>query len=52
MIGWLVLALVVVLYASCAFLVGVVVGRRLAEPESCVSCDADGIVERVVGRRP
>lgn len=47
MIGWLVLgALAAVLYASCAFVVGVVVGRRLAGPESCVSFDADRIVER------
>jgi len=46
-IGWLVLgALAAVLYASCAFVVGVVVGHRLAEPASCVSFDADRIVER------
>lgn len=45
MSGWLVLGvLAAVLYACCAFLVGVVVGHRLAE--SCVSPGADEPVER------
>lgn len=46
MSGWLVLGvLAAVLYASCAFLVGVVVGHRLAE-QSLVSFDVDETVER------